>query len=142
MTNFDMVQDSNTLPQLQRDNTWYGSVALSKTRGAHTFKLGAQLSRAGISYLQSQYVRGQFVFSGAYTQSSQRIPLPAIRSLIFFSDFLSKQSGILDRRRPISIKQSRRLIFTMTGASTAESLFRSGSDTNTSRLSPSKMATY
>jgi hypothetical protein len=67
VTNFDMVQDSNTLPQLQRDNTWYLSSALSRTTGRHTWKTGVQYSRATIAYLQSQYVRGQYLYGGGFT---------------------------------------------------------------------------
>ncbi|MGH9665419.1 MAG: hypothetical protein ACRD9L_13430, partial [Bryobacteraceae bacterium] len=68
VTNYDMVQDSNTLPQLQRDNTWYFSSSLSRTAGRHTWKTGIQFMRFNMAYLQSQYVRGQYVFNGAYTQ--------------------------------------------------------------------------
>ena len=67
VTNYDMVQDSNTLPQLQRDNTWYGSTSFSRTQGRHTWKTGIQASHFTMAYLQSQYVRGQYLYSGGFT---------------------------------------------------------------------------
>lgn len=71
VTNYDMVQDSNTLPQLQRDNGWYFSSSLSRSTGRHTWKTGFQLLHFTMAYLQSQYVRGQYLFNGAYTQDPQ-----------------------------------------------------------------------
>jgi hypothetical protein len=68
VTNYDMVQDSDTLPQSQRDNTWFGSWSFSRTRGQHTFKAGAQITHFTMAYLQSQFARGQYVFNGSYTQ--------------------------------------------------------------------------
>ena len=68
VTNYDTVQDSNTLPQLQRDNTWYLSSGFSRTQGRHTWKAGFQFTHFTMAYLQSQYVRGQYIFNGTYTQ--------------------------------------------------------------------------
>ncbi|MEO7144699.1 MAG: TonB-dependent receptor [Bryobacteraceae bacterium] len=68
VTNYDTVQDSNTLPQIQRDNNWYFSSSISRTEGRHTWKAGFQLTHFTMAYLQSQYIRGQFQFNGGYTQ--------------------------------------------------------------------------
>src|SRR5260370_18986993 len=68
VTNFDTVQDANTLPQLQRDNTWYLSSDFSRTLGRHTWKTGFQWTHFTMAYLQSQYVRGQFLFHGGVAQ--------------------------------------------------------------------------
>ena len=67
VTNYDTVQDSSLLPQLQRDNSWYASSSFSRTQGRHTWKTGFQFTHFTMAYLQSQYVRGQFIFNGTYT---------------------------------------------------------------------------
>ncbi len=80
VTNYDMVQDSNTLPQLQRDNTWYASTNLSRTQGRHTWKAGLQFSHFTMAYLQSQYVRGRIsVQRGIHCRSVE--PLGERRSV-------------------------------------------------------------
>ena len=84
VTNFEMVQDSNILPQTQRDNMWAGSASLSKTAGRHTWKAGIRLSHTTLAYLQSQYVRGQYLYSGAYTSN----PGSAGQTGDAFADFL------------------------------------------------------
>ena len=68
VTNYDMVQDSDTLPQNQRDNNWFESWNFSRTRGRHTWKTGIQMMHFTMTYLQSQFARGQYVFNGSYTQ--------------------------------------------------------------------------
>jgi hypothetical protein len=68
VTDFDTVQDSQNLPQLQRDNTWYFSSDFSRTVGRHTWKTGFQFTHFTMAYLQSLYVRGNFIFNGTYTQ--------------------------------------------------------------------------
>jgi hypothetical protein len=68
VTNYDTVQDSSLLPQLQRDNSWYASSSFSRTQGRHTWKTGFQFTHFTMAYLQSQNVRGQFSFNGMYTQ--------------------------------------------------------------------------
>ena len=72
VTNFDTVQDSNNLPQVQRDNTWYFSSNLSRTAGRHTWKTGFQFTHFTMAYLQSLFVRGNFIFNGTYTQDPAR----------------------------------------------------------------------
>lgn len=67
VTNYDMVQDSDTLPQSQRDNTWFGSWSFSRTLGRHTAKAGFQITHFTMAYQQSQFARGQYVFNGGYT---------------------------------------------------------------------------
>lgn len=67
VTNYDMVQDSDTLPQTQRDNTTYFASSASRTLGRHTFKAGFQFTHFTMAYLQSQFVRGQYQFNGTYT---------------------------------------------------------------------------
>jgi Carboxypeptidase regulatory-like domain/TonB dependent receptor len=65
---YDLVQDSDTLPQTQRDNTTYFSSSVSRTQGRHTWKAGIQFTHFTMAYLQSQFVRGQYEFNGMYTQ--------------------------------------------------------------------------
>jgi Carboxypeptidase regulatory-like domain len=67
VTNYDMVQDSNTLPQTQRDNNTYLASSVSRTLGRHTLKAGFQFTHFTMAYLQSQFVRGQYQFNGTYT---------------------------------------------------------------------------
>jgi hypothetical protein len=67
VTDYDMVQDSDTLPQTQRDNTTYLSTSVSRTQGRHTWKAGFQFTHFTMAYLQSQFVRGQYEFNGTYT---------------------------------------------------------------------------
>jgi hypothetical protein len=68
ITNYETVQDSQNLPQVQRDNTWYFSSSFSRTKGRHTWKTGFQFSHFTMAYLQSLFVRGNYTFNGAYTQ--------------------------------------------------------------------------
>ena len=68
VTDYEMVQDSSNLPQVQRDNTSYFSSSFSRTQGRHTWKAGFQFTHFTMAYLQSQFARGNFIFNGAYTQ--------------------------------------------------------------------------
>ncbi len=68
VTDFDTVQDSDNLPQLQRDNTSYFSTSFSRTVGRHTWKTGFQFTHFTMAYVQSLYDRGNYVFNGTYTQ--------------------------------------------------------------------------
>lgn len=73
VTNFSMVTDSTTLPQIQRDNTWHFSDGVSwRSRGSHTWKAGVDLIHFQLNYLQSRLARGQFTFTGAFTSSNGR----------------------------------------------------------------------
>lgn len=68
VTNYETVQDSRNLPQVQRDNTWYFSSSFSRTTGRHTWKTGFQLTHFTMAYLESLFVRGNFIFNGTYTE--------------------------------------------------------------------------
>jgi Carboxypeptidase regulatory-like domain/TonB dependent receptor len=67
ITNYETVQDSSNLPQVQRDNTWYLSSSLSRTKGRHTLKTGFQFSHFTMAYMQSLFVRGNYIFNGSFT---------------------------------------------------------------------------
>jgi outer membrane receptor protein involved in Fe transport len=64
---FDLITDSPTLPQTQRDNIWDFSDSVSHTRGRHTFRFGFQGTLFQFNYLQSNMVRGQYEYSGQFT---------------------------------------------------------------------------
>ncbi len=67
VTDYDTVQDSDNLPQIQRDNTTYFGSSISRTAGRHTWKAGFQFTHFTMAYLQSLFVRGNFIFNGTYT---------------------------------------------------------------------------
>lgn len=64
---FDLITDSPTLPQIQRDNTWDLSDSVSHSRGRHTFRLGIQATLFQFNYLQSSTVRGEYDYGGQFT---------------------------------------------------------------------------
>ena len=66
-TDYSMVTDSPTLPQVQRDNFWQISDGLSLVRGRHTVKFGVDYIHSQLNYLQSNNVRGTYNYSGAFT---------------------------------------------------------------------------
>lgn len=70
VTDFDMVTDANFLPQTQRDNTWQLSDGASVVRGRHTMKAGAQWIHFQMNYLQSKFVRGEYIFNGQFTAAN------------------------------------------------------------------------
>lgn len=70
VTDFDMVTDANFLPQTQRDNTWQLSDGVSFMRGRHTMKAGAQWIHFQMNYLQSKFVRGEYVHNGQFTAAN------------------------------------------------------------------------
>ena len=67
VTNFSMVTDSPTLPQMQRDNLWHFSEGLSLAAARHTWKFGFDGSHFTMAYMQSHLARGQYTFTGAFT---------------------------------------------------------------------------
>jgi hypothetical protein len=67
VTDFSTVTDDPTLPQLQRDNLWYLADGVSVLRGAHTLKFGFEWTHFQMNYLQSDRVRGEYTFTGAFT---------------------------------------------------------------------------
>ena len=69
VTNYATVTDDPTLPQVQRDNTWQFSDALSLQRGRRTWKFGFEVVHFGLNYLQSNSVRGQYTYSGGFTSN-------------------------------------------------------------------------
>ena len=66
-TDYSMVTDSPTLPQVQRDNLWQASNHLSFLRGRHTLKFGADFLHFQMNYLQSNQARGTYTYTGAFT---------------------------------------------------------------------------
>jgi Carboxypeptidase regulatory-like domain/TonB dependent receptor len=64
---FDLITDSPTLPQTQRDNTWDFSDSVSHSRGRHTFRFGVEATLFQFNYLQSERVRGEYDYSGQFT---------------------------------------------------------------------------
>ncbi|MBV9771548.1 MAG: TonB-dependent receptor [Bryobacterales bacterium] len=69
VTDYDTVQDSDNLPQVQRDNNWNFDNSFSRTVGRHTWKAGFQFTHFTMAYLQSLFARGNFIFNGTYTSS-------------------------------------------------------------------------
>lgn len=67
VTDYDTVQDSDNLPQTQRDNTWNFGNSLSRSIGRHTWKAGFEFTHFTMGYLQSLFARGNFIFNGSYT---------------------------------------------------------------------------
>ncbi len=67
ITDFDTVTDPSLLPQTQRDNTWQVSDGITLMKGRHTLRAGAQWIHFQLNYQQSQYVRGRYIFNGAFT---------------------------------------------------------------------------
>ena len=67
VSDYETVQDSDNLPQTQRDNTWHFSDGFSRTTGRHTWKAGFDFVHFTMAYLQSLFVRGNFIFTGTYT---------------------------------------------------------------------------
>jgi outer membrane receptor protein involved in Fe transport len=67
VTDYDTVQDSDNLPQTQRDNTWNFGNSLSRSIGRHTWKAGFEFTHFTMGYLQSLFARGNFIFNGTYT---------------------------------------------------------------------------
>jgi hypothetical protein len=66
--NYSTLTDDPVIPKVQRDNSWNFSDGVSYMRGAHTMKMGFQGTHFQLNYLRDQYQRGQFTYSGAYTQ--------------------------------------------------------------------------
>jgi outer membrane receptor protein involved in Fe transport len=66
-TNYSMVTDSPTLPQVQRDNLWQLSSHVSLLRGRHTLKMGGDWLHFQLNYLQSNLTRGEYTYTGVFT---------------------------------------------------------------------------
>jgi hypothetical protein len=67
LTDFSTVTDSPNLPQTQRDNTWNLSDAVTLVRGRHTWTIGADWSYFQFNYQQSNLLRGEYTYTGAFT---------------------------------------------------------------------------
>jgi outer membrane receptor protein involved in Fe transport len=67
LTDYSLVTDDPTLPQVQRDNLWNASDSVSWVRGAHTLKAGVDWIHFQLNYLQSELARGSYTYTGAYT---------------------------------------------------------------------------
>ena len=67
LPNYSTVTDDPTLPQIQRDNTWGVSETFSRVRGRRTYKLGFNWTHFQFNYRQSNTIRGEYVYSGAFT---------------------------------------------------------------------------
>jgi hypothetical protein len=67
VTNFNLRTDDPILPQVQRGNQWHLADGLSLARGRQTLKLGFQWIGYDLAYRQSRLARGQFIFTGAFT---------------------------------------------------------------------------
>ncbi len=67
LTDYSLVTDDPTLPQVQRDNLWDTSDSVSRVRGGHTIKMGFDWIHFQLNYLQSQLSRGSFLYTGAYS---------------------------------------------------------------------------
>jgi Carboxypeptidase regulatory-like domain/TonB dependent receptor len=65
--NYATVTDDPTLPQTQRDNTWSVGDSISMVRGRHALRMGGEWSAFQMDYVQSQSVRGQYEYTGAFT---------------------------------------------------------------------------
>src|SRR5450755_88096 len=67
LSDYSLVTDDPTLPQVQRDNLWDASDSVSLVRGAHTIKTGFDWIHFQLNYLQSKLARGSYLYTGAYT---------------------------------------------------------------------------
>jgi hypothetical protein len=70
LTDYSLVTDDPTLPQIQRDNLWNVSDNVSKVTGAHTIKIGFDWIHYQLNYLQSELARGSYLYTGVYTGSA------------------------------------------------------------------------
>ena len=72
LSDFSTVTDYPTLPQTQRDNTYNLSDNFSLVRGKHTFRLGFDWVDFQLNYRQTNNLRGQYGYSGAWTANEGR----------------------------------------------------------------------
>jgi len=70
LTDYSLVTDDPTLPQVQRDNLWDASDSVSWVKGAHTIKTGFAWIHFQLNYLQSKLARGSYLYTGAFTGES------------------------------------------------------------------------
>lgn len=67
LSDFSTVTDDPTLPQTQRDNILNLSDVFSLVRGKRVYRIGADWVAFQLNYRQSNAVRGQYSYSGAWT---------------------------------------------------------------------------
>ncbi|MBZ5726885.1 MAG: TonB-dependent receptor [Acidobacteriia bacterium] len=84
VSDYSLVADSPSLPQVQRDNLWHISDGVSLTRGRHILKFGASLIHYQLNYLQSNLARGQYNYTGVFTSADGS----GVGSGDAFADFL------------------------------------------------------
>ena len=60
---WDFLGDANSVPQVNRNNTFQYSGALTYTHGAHTFKFGGGLTRRQLAPWSDDFIAGFFVFA-------------------------------------------------------------------------------
>ncbi len=72
ISNYSTLTDDPAIPKVQRNNSWNFSDGFSFTRGDHTVKVGFQGIRFQLNYLRDQFQRGQFIYTGAFTQDLNR----------------------------------------------------------------------
>ncbi len=109
--------------------------SFSRTIGRHTWKAGFEFTHFTMAYLQSLFVRGNFIFNGTYTND----PNNPNTTGDAFADFLlgypaQTQRASVTRRLTCGRIVTRRT-FKTTGASRRASPSRLGCVTNTLRLS-------
>jgi hypothetical protein len=84
VNDFDTVTDSTRTPQTQRDNTRTLADGVTISRGRHTWKAGFQWINFQLNYLQSDFLRGRYIFNGAFTSD----PANPAATGDAFADFL------------------------------------------------------
>ena len=67
VTDYSLVTDSPSLPQVQRDNLWHFSEQFSHVAGRHILKFGYDYLHFQLNYLQSNLTRGRYDYSGVFT---------------------------------------------------------------------------
>jgi outer membrane receptor protein involved in Fe transport len=95
-TNYSMVTDSPTLPQVQRDNLWQLSDGLSFARHGHILKFGGDFLRFQMNYLQSNQTRGEYTYSGVFTSvdgSGTKTGNPFADFLLGFPQITARTKG-------------------------------------------------
>jgi hypothetical protein len=65
---YDAPGDNTALPIIRRDNTWHALGSLTRTRGVHTVKAGAEHRRFRADGVNNVFARGQFTFRPTFTQ--------------------------------------------------------------------------
>ena len=70
LSDYSLVTDDPTLPQVQRDNFWNASDSVSWTRGAHTIKTGFDWIHFQLNYQQNEMARGSYTYTGVFTSAN------------------------------------------------------------------------